>query len=262
MIVSDGSTDGTDDIVRKYAADHPWIELVRMPERKERNFAGKVYAFNAGYARVRDLEYEVIGNLDADLSFDEDYYSYLLQKLAEDRTLGLVGTPFTEGSGRTYNYRFVGVEHVSGHAQLFRRECFEEIGGYMPLERGGVDYVAVMTARMKGWKTRTFMDKLALHHRPIGTAQSGMLTAKFKYGMKDYNLGNHPFWEFLRTVYQMTRRPFIVGGLLLGMGYAWALLRRVERTIPQEIVAFRRRDEMRRLGCIFTQVLSKRTGKV
>src|SRR5216684_8428510 len=75
VIVSDGSTDGTDEIVKKYASDHPWIELVRMPERRERDFAGKVHAFNAGYARVRDLDYEVIVSLDADISFDADYFS-------------------------------------------------------------------------------------------------------------------------------------------------------------------------------------------
>src|SRR5206468_717998 len=70
VIVSDGSTDGTDDIVEKYAANHSWMELVRLPERRERHFAGKVQAFNAGYARVRGLPYEIIGNLDADVSFD------------------------------------------------------------------------------------------------------------------------------------------------------------------------------------------------
>src|SRR5208337_4086242 len=96
IIVSDGSTDGTDTIVSKYAAEYPWIELVRMPERRERHFAGKVHAFNAGYARVRDLDYEVIGNLDGDISFDEDYFSLLLGRLAEDSTLGLVGTPFKD----------------------------------------------------------------------------------------------------------------------------------------------------------------------
>jgi biofilm PGA synthesis N-glycosyltransferase PgaC len=86
VIVSDGSTDGTDGIVRKYANDHPWIELIRMPDRRERHFAGKVHAFNAGYARVQDLDYEVLGSLDADVSFDQEYFSFLLRKLAEDRT--------------------------------------------------------------------------------------------------------------------------------------------------------------------------------
>src|SRR6476620_1111425 len=52
VIVSDGSTDGTDELVTKYAKVYPWIELVRMPERKERHFAGKIHAFNAGKDRV------------------------------------------------------------------------------------------------------------------------------------------------------------------------------------------------------------------
>src|SRR6516225_5229223 len=85
VIVSDGSTDGTDAIVSKYAADYPWIELLRMPERRERHFAGKVHAFNAGYARVKGLEYQAIGNLDGDVSMDDtEFFSFLLQKLAQD----------------------------------------------------------------------------------------------------------------------------------------------------------------------------------
>ena len=74
VIVSDGSTDGTDEIVKRYATDYPYIELVQMPERRERNFAGKVHAFNAGYSKVKDLNYDVIVSLDADISFDIDYF--------------------------------------------------------------------------------------------------------------------------------------------------------------------------------------------
>src|SRR5260370_7635449 len=69
VIVSDGSTDGTDDIVKKYMPEHPWIELVRMPERRERNFAGKAYAFNTVYDQFKDMYYDVISNLHAYLSF-------------------------------------------------------------------------------------------------------------------------------------------------------------------------------------------------
>src|SRR5882672_171882 len=156
VIVSDGSTDGTDEVVKRYAARHGWIELVRMPERTERHFAGKVHAFNAGYARVKQLNYDMIGSLDADITFDEDYFSFLLGKLAQNPSLGLVGTPFMEGNNR-YDYRFVSIEHVSGACQLFRRACFEEIGGYVPVKGGGVDHIAVITARMKGWQTRTFL---------------------------------------------------------------------------------------------------------
>src|SRR5216683_4669092 len=80
VIVSDGSTDGTDDIVGKYLAQHEWVELLRLPEHAQRNFAGKATAFNAGYARVAGLQFDVIGNLDGDVSFEKDYLAFLMSK--------------------------------------------------------------------------------------------------------------------------------------------------------------------------------------
>jgi biofilm PGA synthesis N-glycosyltransferase PgaC len=259
VIVSDGSTDGTDEIVKKYAVEHSWIELVRMPERRERHFGGKALAFNSGYAKVKDLHYEVIGSLDGDLSFDENYFSFLLGKLVEDPGLGLVGTPFKGTSNQTYDFNIVGLEHVSGACQLFRRECFEEIGGYTPVKLGGVDFIALVTARMKGWKTRTFTEKACLHHREMGTAEHGWRKATFKIGIKDYAFGGHPLWEFFRVIYQMKSRP--LGGLILGAGYGWALMRRVERPIPPEMVAFRRQEQMQRLGRMIRGGISKVFGR-
>ena len=252
VIVSDGSTDGTDEVVEKYASDHPWIELVRMPERQERHFAGKVHAFNAGYARVKDLDYEVVVSLDADISFDKSYFSLLLGKLSEDRRLGLVGTPFQELSGQTYDYRFVSIEHVSGACQVFRRECFEAIGGYQPVKGGSIDHIAVISCRMKGWKTRTFTEKVCVHHRKIGTAQHRVLTSRFKLGIKDYAVGNHPLWELFRAARQMTMPPLAFGGLALVTGYFWALLQRVERPVSRDLIDFHRREQMRRLKEFFT----------
>src|SRR5713101_9754250 len=213
VIVSDGSTDGTDDIVKKYSAGRPWIELIRMSEREERHFAGKVHAFNAGYARVAELKYEVIGNLDGDVSFDEQYFDFLLRKFAENPRLGVAGTPFREGSFQ-YDYRFTSIEHVSGQCQMFRRECFEEIGGYVPRKIGGIDLVAVITARMKGWQTRTFLEKPYAHHRQMGTATATVWMAPFKVGRADYILGSHPVWEFARCIYQTTRPLIVLGGSL------------------------------------------------
>ncbi|HWY53290.1 MAG TPA: glycosyltransferase family 2 protein [Terriglobales bacterium] len=251
VIVSDGSTDATDDIVNRYAAQYPWIELLRMPERRERHFAGKVHAFTAGYARMNGLKYEVIGSLDGDISFDENYFSFLLQKLVDDPALGLVGTPFKESSNQTYDYRFVSIEHVSGACQLFRRECFEEIGGYVPVKGGCIDHIAVITARMKGWKTRTFTEKVCLHHREMGTAQQSLLTARFKNGAKDYAVGNHPIWELFRTIHQMSKRPVFFGGVALISGYVWSVIRRAERPVSHELVQFYRREQIQRLKNFF-----------
>ena len=253
VVVSDGSTDGTDEIVLRYAADNPWIELVRMPERGERHFAGKVHAFDAGYARVKHIAYGVIGNLDGDLSFDEEYFAFLLHKLGEDPKLGLVGTPFKGETGVAYDYRYVSIEHVSGACQFFRRECFEEIGGYRPVKGGGIDHIAVMTARMKGWKTRTFTEKTLRHHREMGTAQHGTLMAKFKLGAKDYALGSHWIWQVSRTIYQSGKKPYLLGGIALLSGYMWSMVRRVERPVSTELIKFRHREQMQRLKDLVTR---------
>lgn len=247
VIVSDGSTDRTDSIVKEFASEHPWIQLLRMPEHRDRQFAAKVHCFKAGHRDVDGLSHDIIGNLDADITFDPDYFEFLLARFEENPRLGVAGTPFVELTSDTYNYNYANIEHVSGACQLFRKECFDEIGGYIPIKGGGIDWTAVTTARMKGWKTRTFTEKTCLHHRPIGTAESGKLMAWFKHGKKDYFLGGHPVWEIFRSIFQMKSRPFLFGGLFLLSGYTWALVSRMDRPIPKELMRFHREEQMQRL---------------
>jgi biofilm PGA synthesis N-glycosyltransferase PgaC len=255
IIVSDGSTDGTDEIVKKYAADYPWMELIRLPERQERNFAGKAHAFNAGYAKVADLAYDIIGNLDTDVSFDKDYFDFLLRKFVENPRLGVAGTPFREGSFQ-YDFRFTNIEHVSGQIQMFRRECFEGIGGYVPIKSGGIDLVAVMTARMKGWQTRTFLEKPYLHHRPMSSAKHGTLAASFEGGRVDYLLGCDPLWQLFRCVYRLLkRRPFVLWASFCLAGYGWAMVTRAEKVVSADLVQFRRVEERRRLREFLKRIL-------
>ena len=255
VIVSDGSTDGTDDIVKRYAAQYTWIELVRMPERKERNFAGKVYAFNAGCERVKNLKYHIIGNLDADISFGPDHFKFLLEKFLEDSLLGVAGTAFIEGSSVSYNYDIVNIEHVSGQCQIFRRSCYEDIGGYTAIRGGGIDWTAVTTARMRGWKTKTFTEKTFVHHRLMGTGKSTLLASRFRFGKQDYYLGGHLLWEIFRSIYHMRKKPYVLGGLFLFAGYSWAFFSGVERPISRELVAFRRKEQMQRLKNIFQRIV-------
>jgi poly-beta-1,6-N-acetyl-D-glucosamine synthase len=256
VIVSDGSTDRTDEIVSKYAAESPWIELVRTPERKERNFAGKVFAFNTGYQRLNQISYDFIGCMDADISFDSEYFEFLLGKLVNNARLGLVGTPYREG-GRSYDYRFVSIEHVSGACQLFRRECFEDIGGYTPIQSGGVDLVALLSARHKGWQTRTFTEKTCEHHRKMGAAHHSGFRERIHRGRMDFLLGSHPLWEICRGIYQMKNRPYLIGGLLILFGYAWTMLSGRRQTMPKELIRFRRRDQISQLRRIFLRGASR-----
>jgi poly-beta-1,6-N-acetyl-D-glucosamine synthase len=246
VIVSDGSTDRTDEIVKKRISKYQWIELLRMPEHSDRQFAAKVYCFNTGYEKLKGIDFDVVGNLDADISFDKEYFAFLLNKFYKDPLLGVAGTPFVE-DGSHYDYRFTNIEHVSGACQLFRRKCFEEIGGYVPIIGGGIDWVAVTTARMKGWKTRTYLEKTCLHHRKMGTGNTSSTMTWFRQGKKDHFLGNHFFWEIFRILYQMTRKPYIIGGIFLFIGYSFGAIKRVERPISSELLNFIRSEQMQRL---------------
>ena len=255
VIVNDGSTDATAEIVGKYTAAHSWIELVNRPVRKERHFAAKVEAVRAGLERVKGLPYKIVGNLDADVTLDFDHFEFLLSKFRQDDRLGVAGTVFHEPSG--YNSAtdsFEGQSYVSGQCQIFRRECFEEIGGYVPSKVGGIDWMAVTTARMVGWNTRSFREKSFLHHRPLGTAERGEIGSAFAYGKKDYILGGHPLWQVFRSVYRMKKRPYIIAGGALFSGYVNGFLTRAERPVSPELMRFHRREQMLKLKMILSSL--------
>jgi len=255
VIVDDGSIDTTGEIVKKYAASHPWIEVIRRPQRLDRSFGAKVQAFNAGLERARLLTFDVLGNLDADLSFEADYLEFLLQKFEEDPRLGVAGTPFLENGYDSAKDSFEGENHVAGGCQLFRRKCFEDIGGYIPNHAGGIDWIAVTSARMKGWRTRSFPEKRFQHYRPLGTAERNVVGSLFSYGEKDYYLGGSPVWQLFRVLYRMMKPPILIGGLALLAGYCWAGIRRIKRPISRELMRFHRREQMKKLRAIFGVVL-------
>jgi biofilm PGA synthesis N-glycosyltransferase PgaC len=259
VIVSDGSTDSTDDIVSKYATEHSWIELLKQPKRAERNFAGKAAAFHAGCTKMGDLGYEVIGNLDADITFEEDYFAFLMKKFAENPKLGVGGTPYREENAAG-GERSLNLEHVSGACQMFRRECFEDIGGYPQVKSGGIDLIAVFGARAKGWQTRSFAEKTCLHHRKMGGALHTGLQERLHRGRMDYLLGSHPLWEMFRSIFQMKNKPYFVGGSLILIGYVWTWLRGAERTMPLNLITLRQSDQMKRLKSTFRRTLHLEAG--
>lgn len=258
IIVNDGSTDSTAAIVRPYVEKYPWIELVNLPERQERNFAAKVYAFNEGFERVRDLHFGLLGNLDADISFGPDHFEFLIGKFAEDSALGVAGTAYTQEGWDSTQDSFEGQASVHGACQVFRYECFLDIGGYRANRSGGIDWIAVTTARMKGWKTRNYPERRFHHHRTMGTAERSLVGAAFDYGQKDYFLGGSPVWELFRAGYRMSRKPILLGGVALLLGYWWAALKRVKRPVSPELIRFQRREQMRKLRIILGSLIRLR----
>ena len=247
VIVSDGSTDGTDDIVKRYADSCSWIRYLRRDVRSERNFANKIHAFNQGYAAVLDMPYDLIGNLDADVQLPPEYYSDLMAKFAEDEFLGIAsGIKNETRAGVVKASRFVSATSVPHSAQLVRRSCFEEIGGYLPLSDGGEDWCAEVTARMLGWKACSFLEIPATELRDAA-GEGPVLARRAKEGRMDYSMGSLPSFEFVKCMRRIGQRPFVVGALTRLSSYYLQTIRLAPRPVPREVIRFLRKEQGQRL---------------
>ena len=255
VILDDGSTDRTAEIVEDYAERFPWISLIRCEKRPNRHFTGKANAVNNGFRLLETAKFDIVGNLDADISFGPDHFEFLLQKFLSDPRLGVAGTAYMEKNWDSTTDSFEGETSVHGACQLFRRDCFRQIGGYVPSPSGGIDWIAVTTARMMGWKTRNFPERRFYHHRSMGTAGRSAIGARFDYGMKDYYQGGSPIWELFRVIYRLGKRPYIVGGLALLCGYSWAALKRMQRPVSPELMRFHRGEQMQKLKALFKAMI-------
>ncbi|MHC4943836.1 MAG: glycosyltransferase family 2 protein, partial [Planctomycetota bacterium] len=215
IIVSDASTDRTDDIVKAYAKKHPFIKLVRVEERNGRDFASKVFAFKRGYAQLNGVAYDYVGNLDADIYVEPDYYASVLAEFEGNEKLGLAGGvryDLYKGEFKRYGKA---ANSVGGCVQLYRRACFEETGGFIPVKYGGEDAIAEIMARMRGWEVRSFPDRKIFHYRETGAMNRSVLTTRFREGIKDYLIGYHPLFEMLRCIFRINqKRPWFLGALL------------------------------------------------
>lgn len=249
IIVSDGSTDGTDEIVLDYCSKCDFIRLLRMDVQKARDFGSKVMAFRAGVESIRHLEYDFIGNLDADVSFDSHYFESLLTKFLENKQLGVGGGRVLELKQGVYRAPFGSKDRsVPGAIQLFRRKCFEDIGGYLPLTLGGEDGVAETMARMRGWHVECFSDLKVLHHRIIGFGSGhSVLKYRFRGGLRDYSMGYNPIFFLIKSFTRILEEPYIIGTLFRLSGYCWAVLRGYKKEVPREFIDSIRKEQISRI---------------
>jgi glycosyltransferase involved in cell wall biosynthesis len=247
VIVSDGSTDGTNEIVGRFIKGHDFIKLLCIKGDEKRNFGSQVRAINIGYKVLRNEEYEFIGNLDADISMGRDYYERLIKEFYENRKLGLAGGFIYEKSNGIFLVRkFNNSDSVPHAVQLFRRECFEDIGGYIALPYGGPDWVAEVTARMKGWGVKSFAHLKVYHHRRTASV-GGVLQNRLRLGLLDYSLGSHPLFELLKDARRLTEKPYIIGGIVRLCGFMWGYARKEKRMVPPEFIKYLRKEQKGRI---------------
>jgi poly-beta-1,6-N-acetyl-D-glucosamine synthase len=250
VIVSDGSTDRTEEIAKAYAARLPFIQVLRMDRDPGRSFLSKVYAVREGFKRVVGLPFDFVGNLDADVSFEATYFEQLLKKFEADPRLGVGGGWILEEldgvyQGRQFNSR-LWVPHA---VQLLSRSCYEAVGDYVPMPYGGEDTWAVVSARMQGWKAESFPDLPVRHHRRTASA-GGLLRNRFRTGLLDHSLGYHPAYELMKCARRVSERPYVVGTVIGLAGFGAGYLRRSRRPVSGEFVKFIRREQMQRVEAL------------
>lgn len=247
IVVNDNSTDRTANIVEQYIFQHDFIQLVNLTESRERHFGNKAKAFNCGLAEVGTFDYQFIGNLDADISIEKNYYENVLNEFKKDPNLGIAGGMVSTLIGEEFISQDVALDSVAGAVQLFRRECFEQVGGYIPLPKGGIDTAAEIMARMKGWRTRTFPDLYVLEHRRTGTATARPLSSKIKDGQRFQSLGYDWLFLCLRCVYRVMDRPIIIGSAAVLYGYFKGVLTRSPIALPTNVVQYLRNEQRGKL---------------
>lgn len=247
IIVSDGSTDRTDEIVRQYAAQHDFIRLLRVERTQARGVASKVNALTLAYKELGDVAYEFIGNLDADVSLQSCYFETLLGRFRGDPLLGIAGGLIHEARGGTFKSRLSNSLKSVAHAgQLVHRKCYEEIGGYVAFKYGGEDWCAEVSARMRGWHVEAFSDLPIMHYRQTGSADR-LLRHRFREGRMDFSFGSHPVFELFKCARRLPESPFLLGALVRLVGFLGAYLSNEPRLVPPEFVAFLRREQKHRL---------------
>ena len=251
VIVSDQSMDRTDEIVRSYAANHPFIKLLRLEQRPKRSFASVVFALEAGIGVLQCKDYQFIGLLDSDIKFGPDYYEQIIARFKADSKLGLAGGLVVDcvNGVRASSLHSKGqsLRDVAGAVQFFSRECFEKLGGLLAVPEGGWDTLTCVQARQCGYHTQTFSDIEVDHLKPRNIAEGNLIRRNQQMGEREYALGYHPFFEAVKCGYRCLERPLLVGGLSRLWGYVSCYLRRRKRIVPDGAIKQIRREQLNRL---------------
>ena len=247
IIVSDGSTDQTNHIVEQYKNKYKFINLIALPPNNERNFSSKVNALNEALKKIETLEYDFIGNLDADITLDKSYYETVLHTFQSNPKLGITGGLILDCVGDKEYPQNISLNSVAGAIQVFRKQCFENIGYYIPFKYGGEDAYMEIMARMMGWDVQTLIDLKVHHHRLTGTGMGSLLKANFKSGKMFYTLGYLPLFHLIRCFYRILDKPILIGSLLNIMGYFWAFITIERCPAGETFIKFVRSEQKERL---------------
>jgi poly-beta-1,6-N-acetyl-D-glucosamine synthase len=255
VICVNDSTDQTYELARQYSLSAPHVVPLNVHLGGRRSFRNKAIAVAMAFAEIEHLNFAFVGILDADHSFGPRYYEMLLSKFLEFPGLGIATgrhiEVFSDGTSRVLRQPH---DIAVCGMQMFRRECFSDIGGFRSLKWGGIDTLAGVMARQRGWTTQTF-DEVDYHHlRQMGTeGVSTVLLTRIRYGIRDEKLGMHPAYVMLKFLKCLAERPYVVGSFAWLGGFLCAPFLPRDDNIPSSCRSLLRQEQLRRLCTFFAK---------
>lgn len=245
VIVDDGSSDGTGEILDIRAAQTNWIKVIHRKNRGFRSAGGGVIdAFYAGYSVLYDESWDFIIKLDGDLSFDPDYFELCFKIFEVEAKLGIGGGTVCQLENGQLRVDSAGDPpfHVRGATKIYRRACWEKI---KPLvNASGWDTIDEVKANLHGWTTRTFSDLKLIQHKPTGGAD-GFWRDRFKNGRANYITGYHPVFMLAKCVKRVLRKPIFLESLALLAGFCSGYLKGIPQVQDDEAIRYLRQQQMR-----------------
>jgi biofilm PGA synthesis N-glycosyltransferase PgaC len=244
VIVNDGSTDKTGEIIDGYSERYPWIRAVHRTNRGFRKAGGGVVdAFNDGY-RTTTKDWDFIVKLDGDLSFEPDYFEKCFNHFEREPKLGVGGGVMCYIEGGKKSFEANPAFHVRGATKIYRRACWDAIGGFWPAP--GWDTMDEVKASMLGWTTRSFPDLHLLHHRHTGAAD-GTWANLVKNGRANYICGYHPLFMMLKCIRRLRFRPHLLGPIALLYGFVTGYLQKIPQVDDQKTIRYLRQQQLARI---------------
>ncbi len=245
IIVNDGSTDRTGEIIDRYARQYPWIRAVQRENRGFRKAGGGVVdAFNDGYLAATRKDWEFIVKLDGDLTLKPDYFEKCLEEFRKDARLGVGGGVIVNVVDGVLQIEECPLFHVRGATKIYRRECWDAIGGFWPAP--GWDTMDEVKASMLGWTSRSFPDLQIIHHRLTGTAE-GIWKGMVKNGLANYICGYHPLFMLSKCVARVVQEPYVIGSIALFWGFMSGYMKHIPQVNDPQTIAYLRREQLKRI---------------
>lgn len=246
VIVDDGSTDETPQILNKAKKEHPFIKVINRKDRGMRAVGpGVIEAFNTGLKAVDLNDYDYVCKMDGDLGLPPTYFETIIKRMEDDPLIGnFSGKTYIRRGSNSWVSERMGDENAIGPAKFYRMRCFKDIGGFV--KQASWDGIDGHKCRMKGWIAGSVDDESLRikHYRPQGSSQKGIWTGRLRWGRGKYFMGSSLIYTMAAAIFRLFEYPYIIGGVGIITGYLSAMMKKMPRYDDREYLRFFRRYEL------------------